>query len=526
VAPAVTGPASPRLALAGGGPVDVVVVGGGVAGLVCARDLATAGRRVVVLEASDRPGGCVAPHTVAGLVLDAGAESFATRSPAVGDLLGELGLDDAVVAPEGAGAWVRLARRSVPLPRTGVVGIPADPWSPEVRAAIGIPGALRASLDRLLPARVGTRARARRDGGHGSDDAPGPTLATLVRARAGRRVLNRLVAPVVGGVHSVDPGVAGVEVVAPGLVAAVRSTGSLSGAVRSLRSSAGSRSGRRAGPQARPGAAVAGVDGGMHRLVTALVDDLRRLGASVRLGQRASGVEQVAGGWRVRLDGGSTERAPDVVLAVPGPVARRLLDPGAAALPAGPVVALVTLVLDAPELDVAPRGTGVLVSREAAEAARAPVRAKALTHATAKWAWLAREAGPGRHVLRLSYGRGDGSVGDGLGDGGATGDVSVEQALADASVLLGVPLGADRLVGSARVVWSGVVPGGVDRHASRALAESVAGRWACGAWVAGQGLASVVADARDLASRVLDDVARRGTARPDEDGLSAFSDRP
>ena len=37
------------------------------------------------------------------------------------------------------------------------------------------------------------------------------------------------------------------------------------------------------------------------------------------------------------------------------------------------------------------------------------VRAKALTHATAKWPWLARRvrdaAGPGWHVVRLSYGR-------------------------------------------------------------------------------------------------------------------------
>ena len=61
-------------------------------------------------------------------------------------------------------------------------------------------------------------------------------------------------------------------------------------------------------------------------------------------------------------------------------------------------IVLATLVVDSAELDAAPRGTGLLVAPGASG-----IRAKALTHATAKWAWLAEAAGPHRHVLRLSY---------------------------------------------------------------------------------------------------------------------------
>ena len=61
--------------------VDAVVVGGGVAGLVAAFELARRGLRPVVVEAGAELGGVVRRHGVAGVVLDAGAESFAVGRP-------------------------------------------------------------------------------------------------------------------------------------------------------------------------------------------------------------------------------------------------------------------------------------------------------------------------------------------------------------------------------------------------------------------------------------------------------------
>ncbi|MCL3861641.1 FAD-dependent oxidoreductase [Actinotalea sp. K2] len=425
--------------------VDVVVVGAGIAGLVLARDLALQGRRVVVLEAEDVPGGCVASHVVAGLRLDAGAESFATRSPAVRDLVEELGLGDDVVLPRPLGAWTHLPGRtppSYPLPRAGMLGIPASPWAPDVRAVIGLLGALRASADRLLPARVGlgdgagSAATAGSAGSAvgagsaafaGSAASPGPwassarhgspgSLGRLVRVRLGRRVLERLVAPVVSGVHSAHPDEVDLDTVVPGLRAEVLRRGSLGGAVTRMRAAAPA------------GAAVAGLRGGMNRLVSALVDDLTARDVEIRTGCRVEGVERadlavdVAPGhaadrWRVTFEHGGSLTAPTVVLAVPGPAAVWLLRGTGTADAVAPVetdVILATLVLDAPALDAAPRGTGLLVAEErsvspAVEAGprstQPRVQAKALTHGTAKWDWLDEAAGAGRHVLRLSYGR-------------------------------------------------------------------------------------------------------------------------
>ena len=84
----------------------VVVIGGGIGGLVAALECAKVGIRVTVLEASDRLGGLVRSADVAGMTLDVGAESFATRGGHVRTLVEEVGLGDDIVPPDAAGAWL------------------------------------------------------------------------------------------------------------------------------------------------------------------------------------------------------------------------------------------------------------------------------------------------------------------------------------------------------------------------------------------------------------------------------------
>jgi oxygen-dependent protoporphyrinogen oxidase len=462
----------------GTGEHDAVVVGGGVAGLVAARELALAGLRPLVLEAWRAPGGVVGRHEVDGLDLDAGAESFATRGGVVAALAAELGLADRVVVPEPHGAWVRLPGGAGPLPRTGLLGIPADPWAPDVRRTIGTVGALRASVDRVLPARVGS--------------ADGATLGALVRTRYGRRVLDRLVRPVVAGVHAAEPDDVAADAVAPGLRAAVRREGSLGRAVLAQRA------------LAPAGSAVAGFRGGLHVLVDALVADVEAHGGTVRTGATTRAVGRTGDGFRLTVESAAgtqevdarrlvvaTPRAVDLLAGVAPGLAGLQTDPGAD-------IVLVTLVLDAPELDGAPRGTGVLVARGVTG-----VRAKALTHATAKWGWLAEAAGPGRHVVRLSYGRA-GEDAPLPADPASLADL----ALQDAAAVLGVPLRADQVRATARVRWrQGLpVPSAAHRRTVqqvRAAVAEVPGLAVVGAWVSGNGLASVVPDARATAAALV-----------------------
>ena len=61
---------------------EVVVVGAGLAGLICARHLQQNGIDCLVLEASDAPGGRIRTDRVDGFLLDRGFQVLLTAYPA------------------------------------------------------------------------------------------------------------------------------------------------------------------------------------------------------------------------------------------------------------------------------------------------------------------------------------------------------------------------------------------------------------------------------------------------------------
>lgn len=510
-----------------------VVVGGGIAGLVAAWECAKVGMRVTVLEAGERTGGVLRSGEVGGVVLDLGAESFATRGGHVRALIDELGLGDDVVTPgTGAGgAWVAGVPGvgAAPLPAGGLLGIPANPFAPDVRRILGWGGAWRAYLDRVKPVLTI---------GHAA------SLGRLVRTRLGAKALDRLVAPVTTGVYSAHPDDIDPDVAAPGLNAALTRAGSLTGAVAEL---VGAR-------KSAPGGAVLGLRGGMARLADALVERLEVLGADIRTLSPVERLARTDAGWTVHLapgaagaagatgapgaphrqtmsshpgdtesrdfsgaldettsygaQDGPASPAPAaaaldahvVIVAADEATARRLLAPhaeGLAAEPArpGPVVEIVTLVLDAPALDAKPRGTGVLT-------VPGSHRAKALTHANAKWQWVADAAGD-RHVVRVSFGTQDEEPATAhLSD-----DDTAALALQEAAALLGVPLTADQLRGARRERYLQSQPAATvglraTTDQARTAIRAIPGAIAVGAWLAGTGLAQVIPDAIAEAERV------------------------
>ena len=415
---------------------DFVIVGGGIGGLVLARRLVLGGARVIVLEASGSLGGTVARQRIGGIDVDAGAESFATRGGTVAALGKSLRLGDDVVEPNPAGAWLQTATGSAfPLPENSLLGIPGSPLAKDVVAIIGGRAGTRAFFETLIPSFYGAKAK---------------TLGELVRKRMGRNVLDQLVRPIARGVHSADADELILDQAVPGLRQAIVREGSLGRAVLALRETS-----------ARAGSAVAGIRGGVFRLVDVLQSDLARFGVDVRVDSAGSDLRPD------RVSAGGVSITGTVVAAAPG-----LLG---GAVDRGTRVTLATMLVDQPLLDSAPRGTGVLV----AEGARG-IRARALTHSTAKWAWLAEAAG-GRHILRLSY---DDAVDD-----------LADVARQDAALLLGVPISAAAVEDFARAEW----------YRPRRYTPTPDDIPLVGESIAGTGLASVVAQSEALAGTLLRD---------------------
>ena len=477
-----------------------IVIGGGPSGLVAARRLAASGMRVTLLEQNHHLGGAVGAHEVGGLLLDSGAESFATRSPVVRDLVEELGLGEQIVTPNSYGSWLYLPQGACRTPSTGVMGIPGNVNDKSLIPVIGKTGLRRARMDRFMPPSVGEKAK---------------TLGDLVRMRMGQKVLDNLVAPVVSGVYSTHPDNLDVDATIPGLRAALRKHRSLSAAAASFRAAAPA------------GSQVAGIVGGMNQLSENLVECLYEAGVRIVTNFDVIAVDRdkSTGQWfiiqRHGNDGENTPLYADyLVLATDGPTVARLIGPHvSASLPSvesGPEVALVTLVVDAPDLNKHPRGTGLLVSEQATA-----VRAKALTHATAKWEWVADAAGPNRHVLRLSYGRG--------GEDSRFSEVALadEQlitlALRDASRMMDVSLTRANLVDADVVRWRGVLPASTPGHRQRVQefrehASELGTLCTVGSWAAGSGLVATIKDTYAQTDRLIEHASQRW------DGLTLPSD--
>lgn len=467
----------------------VLVVGGGLAGLLAARRHQRAGHRVVLLEATGRLGGAIAATDLAGTSINTGAEAFAIASGATDALLAELGLADQVVSPRhGLGSHVVSAAGAHPAPSRAVLGIPARPAAADVRAVLGTGGALRAAAERWLPARYGARE--------------GATVAEVVRRRLGPAVLERLVAPVVGGVHSADPATLEFAAASPALSRGLREHGSLTMAVRRQ---LGAGHGGNGSPRPRSGGSagtrVRSLTPTMAALPAALEQELLAGGGILRTGVEVVGLERADGPgpngcWRVRTARDEHLEAEQLVLACPPDTAAALLEQAApqvaAAIPQAPSapVRLVALLVDAPALDAFPAGTGALVAP-----GTPGLRAKALTHASAKWEHVARglraaqPSAASPHLLRLSYGR--------PGEQLPGREQIVDLALADASRILRTALGRDQLIDAQVIDWDRAMrqPGPGHRASLEALTGLLAEQPSLdlvGSWRAGTGIDAIV----------------------------------
>ncbi len=360
----------------------VVVVGGGITGLACALELADAGARVTLLEASDRLGGNIRTTRFAGLDVDEAADAFLARVPEAVALCRRLGLEDDLVSPAIGSAYVWSRGELRRLPPGLVLGVPAE-LLPVARSGIlSIGGMARAAIEPVLPRRP----------------APNDALGPMVSNRFGRELLERLVDPLIGGINAGDSDRLSAGAVTPQIDAAARRSRSLL---------LGLRAERKAHPPDPHAPVFYTVRGGVGRLVDALVDALSSHSSPVEvsLDSSVTGVEVDSSGVTVLTGSSATNRrlaADGAVFACPaGPAAAALAElspPVAATLREIDYasVALVTLAFDDAAIDRELDASGLLVPKPEQRTVTA------CSWASSKWShWRV----PGQTIIRASAGR-------------------------------------------------------------------------------------------------------------------------
>ncbi len=502
------------------GPARVVVVGAGLTGLTAAWLLRDSGVEVVLLEAGDRIGGQI--HTVpfAGMPVDMGAEAVHLAAPGAAQLLEQLQLADSVVASGPGGTLIGDGRRLIRLPEGMGPAGPTRLWPLARSRALGPLGMARAAWEPVA-------ARGQKRSGAVGDDV---SVRDFVVARFGAQVADRLIDPLVGGLHSGDISRLSLQSATPLLAVFARSGRSIVLSGKARRAAAG-------GSPSGSGGFVTWVEG----LITLPETMLAQSGATVRFGARVTRVLAAAGGGyavqlapaigaaprqlgepagpvagrdpavRTACDAalpGEQLTADAVVLAVPASVAAPILEQ---LCPAGadPLarqrfasVATVAAAFPVAVKDRVPalRGTGILLSSTSARVL------KAATFFGTKWPHL---AAPDVYVLRMSAGRDGVPVAETLDD-----DELVSAVLGDLGELIGL---REKPIQTRVQRWRATMPQLEVGHARRLAAARGAlaaypGVVVAGASYDGVGIAACVRSARTAVDGVLAVLAEPGAA--------------
>lgn len=292
----------------------VLVVGGGISGLAAAHHAGELARargesvEVRLLDAGKRPGGVIETGRRDGLLWEGGPDSFITEKPAALALARRLGIDTSVIGTNRRYQQSFVARhgRLHPTPE-GFYLLAPTKLGPLFRTRLlSWPGKARAAMEFFLPARK-----------NGGDE----TLASFVRRRFGREVLDQLAQPMVAGIYSADPESLSLRATFPRFL----DMEARGGVIRSLLAA------RRRAPSVPAGTSGPryglfatfrdGVGSLVDRLIDALGPDVYTGGRTVRRLERRDDA------WRAIDHTGASFDADEIVLACAAPAAADLLRP-------------------------------------------------------------------------------------------------------------------------------------------------------------------------------------------------------
>jgi len=264
---------------------DVIIIGGGIAGLSCAWQLEQAGQKVTLVEKEARCGGAVSTRKYKGYLIETGPNSIMATAARMPEVIHSLGLDNKQIkaSPEAKNRFIVKDGTLVPLPLS-----PVDFFrSPLFSVAAKL---------RLLKEPFIRRA---------SQDE---SVASFVTRRLGKEFLDYAINPFVSGVYADAPEELSLQCAFPRLHALEKKYGSLiKGQIF------GARDRKKSGTVAKNKAGLFSFTDGLCTLSDAMADSL----ADLRLKCKPTGITKRKTGWQVELSDGTRLQSARLVVAVP-----------------------------------------------------------------------------------------------------------------------------------------------------------------------------------------------------------------
>jgi oxygen-dependent protoporphyrinogen oxidase len=277
--------------------LDVVIVGGGIAGLATAYELDRRGVGFRLIEQSDRPGGLILSERVGEFLIDAGPDALLVQKPAAIALCRELGLGDRLfptLPPRTA--YILRDGTLHPLPEGSVLGIPRDVRALATTRLFTVGGKARMAAEIFLPSRANA--------------AGDESIASFIGRRFGAEIVTYLAEPLLAGIHAGDVDRLSMRALFPRFLEAERRHGSVLRAFRQVRQ-----------PPSKNGVFVSLPDG-LGELVSALVRVLPA--GALTFGSRVVAVHP-GPPYTVETETGDAVRARAVIVTTPAFVAAELL---------------------------------------------------------------------------------------------------------------------------------------------------------------------------------------------------------